>query len=148
MHICEIQHGAKSVEHNLSILFFGEQLNHNHFSREIAALLSSRNIVLSISQEDLCPLIFRLISIKGSLCPSLSDHLLAARKYCADGRNIMPGLHKKPLIALLEEMCVYFDQEDKVNVKKVNFSWIFQMNNLSGMPCCMQLIEKTMIKCH
>lgn len=33
----------------------------------------------------------------------------------------MSALHKKPLIAPLEEKSVYFDQEDKVNVKKVKF---------------------------
>lgn len=95
-----------------------------HFSCEITPPISGRSIdllFLSISQEDFCPLIFRLISIKGNLCPSLSDHLLAARKHCGDGKNIMSALHKKPLIAPLEEKSVYFDQEDKVNVKKVKF---------------------------
>lgn len=100
-----------------------------HFSCEITQPISGRSVdllLLRFSQDDFCLLIFRLISIKGNLCPSLSDHLPAARKHRADGKNIMSGLHKKPLIAPPEETSVYFDQEDKVNVKKVKFGWIFK----------------------
>lgn len=115
-----------------------------HFNCEITQPISGRSVdllLLRISQEDFCLLIFRLISIKVNLCPSLSDHLLAARKHCTDGKNIMSALHKKPLIAPLEEMSVYFDQEGKVNVKKVKFGWIFKWINLLGTPCCVRFYQ-------